>query len=130
MSLIVTILAVFYTGGVDTYTPTDFNASQLTTFKNAMGEINATVNKTGDALLKLQSNNIVDLVGGFFASAYQAARTTVAGVSTMFGITTAGIDALPLGSLASPLITSLVTLILIVFFVAILLHIVTKSDRS
>ena len=132
MSVIVTGIGMFYSSGVETYSPTGYNSTQLQPFLDSMTDISDNMNDTKTDLedVGAGSTGITDILGGIFQSGYTAVKTAVAGVGTMFGVINAGVGALPIGGFAKPLIGALTVIIIIILFVGIMFHIITKSDRT
>ena len=132
MSVMVAGIGMFYSSGVATYSPTGYNETSLQPFLDSMDDISGNMNETKADLedVGAGSTGITDILGGIFQSGYTAVKTAVQGVNTMFGVVNAGVGALPIGGFAKPLIGALTVIILIVIFVGIMFHKITKSDRT
>lgn len=131
MGLIITAMIIFYGGGVNTYGSTDYNSSDLEVFNSSISELQDVINETANDLQNLKGNpDATDILSAFFTSAYGSAKTAAASISTFFKITNAGVGNLGLGSFGNILVGVLGSLIVIILFVGIILHLVTKSDRT
>lgn len=131
VSLIVTGMILFLSGGTTTYpSTTGYNNSSLVELQSSFDDISVMANETKSKMGSVQADDdIFDRIGVMFTGGYTAAKTVGASYDTLNKMSDVAVDELPLGSYGSYLKSMLGVIILVIIFVAILLHFLIKSDR-
>jgi len=122
--------ALFYTGLADNYSnATGYDNSSLEGYNDQVEEINDEVNETASQIQSVQQNPLVpDLLGAALIGGIGAISNLDSVLDIMFNSFTELVDLIPLGPIGSVVVAVVSTAIPIVFFVAILLPIITRSS--
>lgn len=131
MAMIVSGFLIFFTGGVDQYAPTGYDNSSLVTLKAKFDQIQSLTNETKSEIDNIKGDaGVDDLFGLYLGKGIAAAKLTAGVVDTTNEIIDVGVDEIYGDSdYAVTIKTMIPTIILVVMFITILLHIITKSAR-
>jgi len=133
MSLIILGLGNFYILGTETYGASDIDEDQINVFTDQLEEMKTITDDTRDSIDNIVNpDNPFDVLGGIFMLGWNAFRNIGQSFDSLFTITTSGTESIPFISenFSNALITTLITAIGILIFIAILLHGIIKSDRT
>jgi hypothetical protein len=122
-------VASFYSLGSVEYNTNVDDITFNSTF-NKMNELNSNIQSFDNSSNVETNTGIADILGSFFTSMYQSARTLKNSMSVMDDMTDAGLEELPVGSNAGTLKTAIGAIIIVLISVGIFLHFVTKSERT
>lgn len=128
-AFVTTSIMLFYTGGVTTYSLTDYNNTELLKIQNTFNKTSATSNEMASQLQNLSDNpNIVDKVNALFGSAYSSVKLVFSSVGSFNTIISASLSTTIFGSqeYTNMIRSMMYTLIIILIFVGIVLAIVMK----
>lgn len=131
MGVVITAIILFYGGGSQVYSVGDYDNSSLAAMEEATDIVENVSQETKNDLQRLEGNpSATDILSAFFTSAYGSVKTAATSFKAFFKIIDSGIGELGLGSFGNTLVGVFSTLVIIAIFVGIILHIVTKSDRT
>lgn len=119
VSLVASLMALFFSGLAENSTVTDYNNETIAAY-NKMAELSNQSEqvKIGVTQIK-EKQNIIDIIGGFFSSAYQSLVITKSGVDTVdVMIDTAAADA-NIGTSIQYLRTALTVALIVAIFVGV-----------
>lgn len=125
--LLVTGIFSFYSGGVEKYTPTDYDNSSLTTIQESFNEINTNANATVTALTSLSTEKgIADIFGNIFSGGLNAVKTIFSSTNAISDTIDVALSNIPiLGSYAQT-IKKVLLFLLVVFVLAVLIKLIFK----
>ena len=133
MAAVVSGIMIFVADGVLQYGKTDLNDTSLTKLKGTYGTINQTVDSMAKNISVIGSSEagIIDKLGAFFGSGYNAVKTVTNSFTSFFTVTEVAIGegSFLLGGYSGLLIGFITTIIIVVFVIAIIMHFLIKSDR-
>jgi hypothetical protein len=133
MAIISGGLMIFLADGSARYSTNDYNSSSLTSLKDTYYKINSSTELAKQAMLNItqEDTSTIDKIGFFFQGAYQGAKLMLTSFTSIFSIGDATLNdsGYLLGGFGTILKMMLGTIIVIILVVAIVMHIVTKSDR-
>lgn len=126
VSLVAAGLGVFMSSMNDTYTRSDYNETDLETFDKMKELSNLSEQMRDETKIKTDSG-VLDVIGSYFKSAYQALRTSASSVSLF---TSMANDAGEESGIHNVRIitTALITVVLIALFVGVLISAMVKKD--
>lgn len=121
--------ALFYTGLADQYQDAEgYDNSSLESYNSEVEEINAEVNETASQIQSVQQNPLVpDLLGAALIGGIGAISNLDSVLDILFNAFSDLVALVPLGPIGSVVVAVISTAIPIVFFVAILLPVLTRS---
>ena len=126
--LIISGFTVWLSEGVTTYSPSDYNESQISAF-NKMEELTVKLNRTRTEISELDGNNPLDVIGNFFTSGYQTIVVYISSIDIVGSLIGEGIKNLPLGEYGSVLQTGLWLMLITLILIGVFMHFIIKSDR-
>jgi len=130
VAAMVTGFVMFYSGGSEEYAVSSYNEEQFANITNGMEEIINISRDTNSALENIStSSGLTDILGGFVVSAYGAVRTAGASLGVFISAVDIVVKPLNLYEFGGVLKSALGGILLIAF-IAIFVHIITKSDRT
>lgn len=126
VSLVAAGLGVFMSSMNDTYTRSDYNETDLETF-DKMKELSNLSEQMRDETEIQTDSGVLDVIGSYFKSAYQALRTSTSSISLF---TSMANDAGEESGIQNVRIitTALITVVLIALFVGVLISAMVKKD--
>lgn len=131
--LVVTGIFVFIADAVKEYAPTglpsDYNAS-FVAISNSYADINDSLYRTNSSLQLDAGDNSNDFLGFIFNGVYKSAGIVTGSIGVTEVMMDAVIQSLGLGPYGTFLKVILSLMILTVIIVGIIMHFVTKSDRT
>lgn len=127
-SLVITILAVFM-GSLNThYAPVDYNSTRLAVYNELQNLTEITENIKDEALSIEQDSGILDVIGGYFSSGYQALTLTARSLDVFGDMFSQSIDDLNLGTTGTLLKTTFMAIIIILLIIGVLVSAIVKRD--
>lgn len=131
VGLIAAGIAAFMSSGSSTYTPGDYNSSEIESFQK-MEELNVHLNNTRSGLSEVGTESgVTDILGSFFTNAYQTALTLTKSFDLADTMVSEGVEQVPLeNNYGRAVKIALSSLLIIVVFIAIFLAFITKSNRT
>lgn len=132
IGLLATGLIGFLSQGASIYNAPGYTNSTLEAFKSSSDEVVAIANNTkGELELVGAQDNDLDVFGGMLSNAWTALKTTDNSMDSLFSMTTDAVGALPFinGAFSAQLTVALVTVIIIIFVIAIFFHFFKGSSR-
>ena len=127
ISAIITIFGLFIAEGSATYNVTYDNSSlgvynRVQTINNLTQRIDAQTSEIK------QPSGLLDIIGGFFTSAYQVLLLTKESVGIGIDVAEGGVNQLNIGASGSVIKTAITTILLITVFVSIILAVLLKWE--
>lgn len=132
MSVVIAAFVIFYNAGIDKYSLTDFNETQLTTLQQQGDNMSAVADDIRQSINKInQSASAFDVIGGFFSSGYHIMRGALVGFDSVYTVTTVGVESVSKtsGAFTDILMMALITLLVFAVFLGIGMAIIMKSDK-
>jgi hypothetical protein len=123
-------IASFYSVGSVTYGEGNASSLSINSSFNKMNDLNTQIEDFKDKETVQTDSSISDILGSFFTNMYQSAKVLRGSVSVMGEMTDATVEQLPAGSNSDTLKTAVSLIVIIIIFVGIFLHFVTKSERT
>ena len=124
----------FVSSGIEEYAPADYNPDKFDSF-NKLEDLSNDINnfrqqESNTTVNKLSESIGLDIIGDFFTNMYQAAKVFRGSTDLMYDMVDESVDTLPVGNYKNVLKTGFSLMIIVIVFVGIFLHFVTKSERT
>ena len=123
-------IATFYSVGSSTYGEGNASSLAINSSFNKMNDLNTQLENFKEKETTQTDSSLADVLGSFFTNMYQSAKVLRGSVGVVGEMTDATIEQLPSGSNKESLKTAISLIVIIVIFVGIFLHFVTKSERT
>lgn len=109
------------------YTPTDtYDSSRLEVY-DRFAALNNQTEDISDSVEDIgESTGVLDVIGSYFSSAYQAFKVTLSSFSTFKAVSDAGISELGLGSLGNTFKVAITAIVLVAIFVGVFMTAILK----
>lgn len=126
VSLIAAGLGIFMSSMNDTYTRSDYNESDIQTFSK-MEELSNLSEQMRDETEIQTDSGVLDVIGSYFKSAYQALRSSTTSISLFTSMANDAGEESGIQNVRI-IITSLVSAVLIILFIGVLISAMVKKD--
>lgn len=127
ISFFATVFGVFLANLTANYDAgATFSESNITVF-NKLEDLNDEA-QNYQAQTDIEEKDLIDIIGGYFSSAYKVLKTTTGSFDIFFEMTNSGLDELDLGVTGSALRTAILTSVIIFLFLGVLVSAIVKKD--
>lgn len=127
ISFFATVFGVFLANLTANYDAgATFSESNITVF-NKLEDLNDEA-QNYQAQTDIEERDLIDIIGGYFSSAYKVLKTTTGSFDIFFEMTNSGLDELDLGVTGSALRTAILTSVIIFLFLGVLVSAIVKKD--
>lgn len=133
MGIIIAGVMIFYSSGSSLYSQDTYNETQLQVFEESLSDMERAANNTRTGIRKITNpSNPFDVIGGFFTSGFGVLQTLTESFDTLYNIIVGGTENIPgiSSEYSNLLISFLITIVTIMIFVGVMLHQLTKSERT
>jgi len=132
MALVVAGFTSFIGSGATKYGVTGYNETLLNDFSSVAYEVENISTQTSGNLSNVASPDLnnPDIFGGFFARSWSAIKTIGKSTGVFFKVIDKGLGELPITNNYSKMLrTVLMSMVIIIIFIAILFHYIRPSSR-
>jgi len=133
--IMLVVFSMIFAGGIgswlsslnDNYNVEDYNSSQISAY-NKLDTLKQDTQDLKSKSLELQSNSgVLDVLGGFFESAYSALKVSVSGFSVFQSISEQSLSDANIAD-AEYYKAGLMLIVILVIFLGIIISVVVKKD--
>ena len=123
-------IASFLSIGATTYNINESQSIEFNNTFNKMNELSSQIEQFKDDETKKTDSTVFDVLGSFFTNMYQSAKVLRNSVGVMSDMADGTIEQLPTGTNSGVLKSAIGLIVIVIIFIGIFLHFVTKSERT